>query len=181
MAKLISKTYGDALFTLSVEENKTDDFVEEINALLVILAENPEFKSLLTHPRIPVNEKVDVIKEVFSGCISEELVGFFALIVKKGRYANIDEILQYFLDAAKELKGIGVAYVITPFVLEDSQKKAVEDKLLETTNYNTMEMNYSIDESLIGGMQIRIGDRVVDSSIRTKILKMQQDLMKIQL
>ena len=67
------------------------------------------------------------------------------------------------------------------FALADNQKKAVEDKLLETTNYNTMEMNYSIDESLIGGMQIRIGDRVVDSSIRTKILKMQQDLMKIQL
>ena len=42
-------------------------------------------------------------------------------------------------------------------------------------------MNYTTDKSLIGGMQIRIGDRVVDSSVHTKVMKMQQELLKIQL
>ena len=76
-------------------------------------------------------------------------------------------------------KGIGVAYVTTPIELSDIQKKNIEKRLLETTGFKEMEMHYDLDGSLIGGMQIRIGDRVVDSSIHTKITKMQQDMMKV--
>jgi len=180
MAKLISKTYGDALFSLSVEENKTDEFIEEIAQLLVVLKQEEDFSKLMNHPRVSVEEKVNLVKEIFTGRISKELVGFLTLVVTKGRYAEIQNILQYFLDCAKEFKGIGVAYVSTPLELTAQQKDAVEQKLLATTDYRKMEMNYLVDESLIGGMQIRIKDRVVDSSIRTKIAKMQQNLMQIQ-
>ena len=102
-------------------------------------------------------------------------------IVTKGRFGQIDEILQYFTDEVKKLKGIGVAYVTTPSPLTEDQKKSVLQKLLDTTDFKSMEMHYAVDQSLIGGMQIRIGDRVVDSSVHTKIMKMQQELMKIQL
>ena len=181
MAKLISKTYGDALFTLSVEENKTDEFIDEIKQLLVILRQEEDFSKLMNHPRVSVEEKVNLIKDIFTGRISKELVGFLTLVVTKGRYAEIQNILEYFLDSAKEFKGIGVAYVSTPLELNAQQKEKVEQKLLATTQYKEMEMHYVIDEALIGGMQIRIKDRVVDSSVRTKILKMQQNLMQIQL
>ena len=181
MAKLISKTYGDALFSLSVEENKTDEFIDEITQLLVVLKQEEDFSKLMNHPRVSVEEKITLVKEIFTGRISKELVGFLTLVVTKGRYAEIQNILQYFLDSAKEFKGIGVAYVTTPLELSMQQKDAVEQKLLTTTNYQKMEMNYLIDESLVGGMQIRIKDRVVDSSIRTKIAKMQQSLLQIQL
>ena len=181
MAKLISKTYGDALLSIAIEENKVDDFQSEITAIMSILKDNPDFAKLMNNPRISIADKENVVVEVFDKRISEELVGFFSMIVKKGRYAQIDEILQYFLDEVKKLKGIGVAYVTTPVALNDTQKKSVEDKLLKTAGYKEMEMHYSIEPSLIGGMQIRIGDRVVDSSISTKITKMQQELMKVQL
>ena len=69
----------------------------------------------------------------------------------------------------------------TPTELNDAQKKQIEDKLLATTSYNTMKMYYDIDESLIGGMRIRIGDRVVDSSISTKIAGLTQSLMNTML
>lgn len=181
MAKLISKTYGDALFSLSVEENKTDEFIDEITQLLVVLKQEEDFSKLMNHPRVSVEEKITLVKEIFTGRISKELVGFLTLVVTKGRYAEMQNILQYFLDSAKEFKGIGVAYVTTPLELSMQQKDAVEQKLLTTTNYQKMEMNYLIDESLVGGMQIRIKDRVVDSSICTKIAKMQQSLLQIQL
>ena len=181
MAKLISKTYGDALLELAIEENQIEDFSAELATVLDVLQENPDFSKLMNHPRISVEEKEDVIKNVFADRIHKELVGFLLLIVRKGRYENLYEILQYFLDRVKEYKGIGVAYVTTPMELKDAQKKEVEDKLLKTTDYKEMEMHFNVDESLIGGMQIRIGDRVVDSSVQTKIQKMQQDLLKIQL
>ena len=68
----------------------------------------------------------------------------------------------------------------TPAALTDALKAQIEQKLLDTTQYVEMEMHYSIDESLIGGMQIRIGDRVVDSIISTKIKELAKELRKIQ-
>ena len=100
------------------------------------------------------------------------------MVISKGRYAQIDEILEYFLSEVKKINGVGVAFVKTPVELKPQQKANIEKRLLETTNFKKMEMHYSIDESLIGGMQIRIGDRVVDSSILTKINKLQQVMMK---
>ena len=179
MAKLISKTYGDALLEIAKEEKRVDLLLEEVTAVMAILKDNPEFSKLMNNPRISVDEKQTVMSNVFEGRISNELMGFFSMIVNKGRYDHIDEILTYFQDEVKKIKGIGVAYVTTPLELSDAQKKNVEKKLLETAGFKQMEMHYDIDSELVGGMRIRIGDRVVDSSIHTKILKMQQDMMKV--
>lgn len=181
MAKLISKTYGEALFELSVEENKSDIFLEEIAQLRQILKENEDFYQLMTHPKIMKEEKLEVIGNVLDGRVQPELVGFFKLIIQKDRYREIDEILQYFLDRIKEFKGIGVAYVKTPIPLDFNQQKAVEDRLLATTGYQKMEMHYDVEPALIGGMVIRIGDRVVDSSVQSKLNELEKQLMKIQL
>ena len=61
------------------------------------------------------------------------------------------------------------------------QKAALEKRLLETTGYVQFEMHYDVDASLLGGMVIRIGDRVVDSSIKTRLEEIRRDLMKLQL
>ena len=180
MAKLVSKTYGEALFELAVEEGKEEEFLTEVASLTAILDENPDFAKLMNHPKILKEEKLSVVEEVFKGRISEELVGFLRLVVTKDRYSDIDDILNYFVSEVKQLKGIGVANVIAAMELTDSQKKAIEDKLLATTSFKTMEINYSVDENLIGGMVIRIGDRVVDSSVRTKLDKLQRELLELQ-
>lgn len=181
MAKLVSKTYGEALFELAVEENKVDVFMEEITEIQKILADNKDFGKFMNHPKILKEEKTKVLENVFKGRISDELTGFLTLIVAKDRYGEIDAILDYFLTEIKRFKGIGIAYVTTASKLRDEQKAGVEQKLLETTDYKKMEMHYAVDESLIGGMVIRIGDRVVDSSIKTKLNELTRQLMKIQL
>ena len=181
MAKLISKTYGEALFELAVEENKVDVLADEIRAILDILNQNPDFVNLLNHPKISKEEKLQVVEEVFGGKVSKEIQGFLNIIVSKERNKEIMAIMEYFLDEVKALKGIGVCYVTTPMELKEAQKEAVVKKLIETTNFKEMEMNYQIDETLIGGMVIRIGDRVVDSSIQTKLSKLEAQLLKIQL
>ncbi len=180
MAKLISKTYGDALFELAVEDDKVDVLLEEIEQLQKILAENEDFGRLMNHPKIIKEEKIQVAKTVFEGRISGELLGFLTIIISKDRYREIDEILTYFVAKVKEYKGIGIATVTTAVPLKDDQHKAIEKKLLDTTKYKSMEIQYDVDASLIGGMVIRIGDRVVDSSISTKLAELQKDLLKVQ-
>ena len=181
MAKLASKTYGDALFETGLEEGKLDSFYEEVQGIQAVLAENPDFSRLMNHPKILKEEKEEIVETVFKGRLSDELTGFLKLIVTNKRYGEIDSILEYFVLRVKEYKNIGVAYVATPIELTKAQQDDVEKKLLDTTKYVAMEMHYSIDESLIGGMVIRIGDRVVDSSIRTKLENLEKELKGIQL
>ena len=181
MAKLISKTYGDALFELAVEKNKVDVLAEEIEQLKGVLSENEEFGRLMNHPKIIKEEKIQVAKNVFEGRISDELLGFITIIISKDRYKDIDAILDYFIAEVKRYKGIGVATVTTAVPLKEEQCKKIEQKLLDTTQYTKMEMHYDLDKSLIGGMVIRIGDRVVDSSIKTKLNELQKELLKVQL
>ena len=183
MAKIVSKTYGEALYEVAVEagENKTGELMEEIQALRQILAQNPEFDDLMNHPGVPKQEKLQVAENVFRGRISEELVNFLKIIVSKERYADLDDIFDYYIDKVKEEKKIGHAKVTSAVELSAVQKKAVEARLLETSGYLTMEMEYIVDPAIMGGMVIRIGDRVVDSSIRTKLDGLTKQLLTIQL
>ena len=181
MAKLVSKTYGDALFELAKEQDKMDDLAKEVKLVQTVLAQNPEFSKLMNHPKVGKDEKLQVVKEVFDTRVDKELVGFLRLVVEKDRYNEIDEILSYFIDKVKEEKQIGVAHVTSAVKLSEIQKKLVEEKLIETTSYKEMEMNFAIDESLIGGLVIRIGDKVVDSSIKSKLSELTKQLMNIQL
>lgn len=180
MAKLISKTYGDALFELAVEENKVDVLLEEIKQLQEVLSQNEDFGKLMNHPKILKEEKIQVTNNIFEGRISKELLGFLTIIISKDRYCDIDDILDYFVAEVKKYKGIGVATVTTAVPLKDDQCKKIEQKLLDTTKFKSMEIEYKLDASLIGGMVIRIGDRVVDSSISTKLNELQKDLLKVQ-
>ena len=74
-----------------------------------------------------------------------------------------------------------MASVVSAMPLTKSQEEEIEKKLLATTEYNQMEMNYSVDESLIGGMTIRIKDRVIDSSIKTKLYNIKKNLLNVQI
>ena len=181
MAKLVTKTYADALFTLAVEENKVDELYSEVCSLVDILNENRDLEKIMTHPSVDKNEKIEMIRNIFTGRVSGEVCGLLNQIVLNNRYEEMSGILACFIDMVKEYKKIGIAHVKTPVPLTDAQKKNIEQKLLDTTGYVKMEMDYTVDEKLIGGMKIRIGDRVVDSSISTKLDDLARKLRKIQL
>lgn len=181
MAKLVSKTYGDALFEVALESGRLDDYWAEARAVKTAIDENTELFKLMSHPKIVKEEKIKIIEDIFAGKVSGELVGLLRMIVEKDHFEEMDAVLDYFDSQVKEYKSIGTAYVTTAMPLSDVQKAAVEKRLLETTRYVKFEMHYAVDSALIGGMVIRIGDRVVDSSVRTKLYDLTRELSKIQL
>ena len=181
MAKLVEQTYGEALFQTAMEGNQVDAFLEEVELIQTVLEQNPEWDRLMKHPKISKQEKVEIMKGAFAGRISREMTGFLELILTKERYGHLQDIFRYFTLKVKEEKKIGTAYVTTPMELSEVRRADIQAKLLETTPYLTMEIHYDVDPSLIGGMVIRIKDRVVDSSIRTKLADMKRELLQIQL
>ncbi|MBE5946763.1 MAG: F0F1 ATP synthase subunit delta [Lachnospiraceae bacterium] len=178
MAKQVDITYGNALFELALEENRIDALYEEVQALMELLKENMDLIKILEHPRIDKDEKKKIVEDTFGNRVSDEITGLMVMVVEKEHIGNILDILNYFIKLVKKQKNIGVASVTSAIDLSDSQKAAIEQKLIETTNYDTMEIAYSVDKSLIGGLVIRIEDRVVDSSIKTKLDKLSKTLAK---
>ena len=181
MAKLVSRTYGDALFELAVEENQVDELSEEIQVLTEILEQNKDFEKIMVHPEIPQETKLQVIEDVFKGRESDTLTGFLRIVAAKGRYKELPGIFAYFTARVKEYKKIGVAEVTSAIPLTGVQKQKVEQKLLQTTPYETMEIEYKVDAAKIGGLMIRIGDRVVDGTVSSRLAALTSCLMKISL
>ena len=181
MAKLAAEVYGEALFDLAVESNCVDSWAEQIKTAELAFSENPDFLELLTHPKITKEEKLAVVEAVFKGHVDDAVTGLLTVIVEKSRCAEIPAVFALFLDKVREYRKIGVASVVSATELSAEQKKRIEDKLLSQTKYESFEMKYDIDASLIGGMVIRIGDRVVDASIKSKIERMAASLSKLQL
>ena len=100
--------------------------------------------------------------------------------MKKGRFSEILSVLDYFQKEAKEYKKIGVVYVTTPTGLTEEQKSSIVERLTQISGYQSLEMNYVVDPGLLGGIRIRIGDRVVDNSIQTKLEEMTRSLSKVR-
>lgn len=181
MAKLVSKVYGDALFETAMEKGKVDTIYEEVSALVPILRGNPELMTLLGNPQIVKEEKVAIIHQVFGSRVAEELMGFLAIIVEKDRQGEMIPIFEYFIAKVKEFNRIGAAYVTSAVELRPEQRARLEEKLLATTSYVKFEMHYGVDPGLLGGMVIRIGDHVVDSSIKTRLYELKKELSALQL
>lgn len=181
MAKLVSKVYGDALFSLATEEDKLDVIWDEVKAIRDIIRENPDFVSVLCHPEMTQEKRRSVLEQIFKQNVSEDMMGFLYVLVDKGRMGEILSILDYFDKQAKEYKKIGVVNVSTPMPLSNAQKEQIERKLLEVSDYESLEMHYELEEGLLGGIVIRIGDRVLDNSIRTKMERLSRQLFKVKL
>ena len=183
MAKLVSKTYGEALFEIAMENGgaKMDGLLAEVGQVGAILKQNPEFDKLMMHPGVPKQDKVTAMENVFKGRVSNELTGLMEIVIQKERYSELQEIFAYFITRVKEARGIGVAHITSVVPLTKEQQAATVAKLLETTKYKSIEADFKEDAALIGGMVIRINDRVVDSSVRAKLDDLTRQLLQIQL
>ncbi|WP_148411813.1 ATP synthase F1 subunit delta [Murimonas intestini] len=181
MAKLASKIYGDALFELAVEEGRVDSLWEEVRAVRKAMSENRGLTALMEHPNVVKEEKLKLLEDIFRGRVSDDMTGFLLVVETKGRYGELPGIFDYFENKVKEYKNIGVVYITSPARLSGEWKKKIEAKILVTTKYETLEAHYRVDESLMGGLIIRLGDRVVDSSVKHKLEQLTLGLEKISL
>ena len=181
MAKLVSKVYGDALFELAIEENKLESVWDEVRVIEKALDDNPDFLPTLKHPDMSMEKKQALLKEVFGGKLSNDVMGLIDVMVRKNRIGDLEKVLEYFDERAKERQKIGVVEVSTPAELTSDEKKKVEARVLEVTDFASLEMNYVVEKSLLGGMVIRIGDQVLDNSIRSKLDAMGRQLASVRL
>jgi F-type H+-transporting ATPase subunit delta len=168
--------YAKALLELSQEQNKMD--VVESNMLDIVKASNEthDFQVFLNSPIIKADKKVSVMNQLFSNFDSLSM-SFLELITKNGREGLIAEIANSFLVQLKELRGIVPVSITSATPLDSKTKEVILSKLKATIN-GQLEVEEIIDNALIGGFVIRMGDKQIDSSVASQLKRMKQELTK---
>lgn len=181
MASRVSRIYGDAYVSLQMEEERLNEAARETAAMQDILKQDEELSQFLCHPQIIKEQKMRTVENIFRNTVSDDMMGFLIIMIQKGRWKEIEETLDYIVQKIKKLQGTGVLKVISACSLSETQKKKIEKKVLEASSYDRLDVSYTTDETVLGGLILQMDNRVVDSSIRTKLDSMAKYLSKIQL
>jgi F-type H+-transporting ATPase subunit delta len=178
MAKLVAKTYSDALFEVGIEQNSLDKFLEELVFIENMFNEYPEFFELFVTPRISIESRKDAMEEVFKEKISDEMMNFLKILLDKKRGNEFSYIKEEFERAVHAHNNIIKATVITAVEMNEDQSEKVKEKLSGLTG-NKILLKNKVDKDLIGGMVIYIGDKVIDGSLKKRLNDIKEELAQI--
>ncbi len=173
---VIARRYARALYNLGQEEGKEKQFLEELQSVLEIIGGNEELKSILESPLYDVVLKKRILKEV-AGKISltPYILNFLSILLDKDRFFVLSEILDSYKLIIDEISGRVRARIICATSLDDAQKKSVEQTLAKVFK-KEVDMDVSVEPSLIGGMIAEVEGMIYDGSVRTQISKLKQSL-----
>ncbi len=175
MATIAVKRYASALYDLAKDKGKITEYEEEAVTIKQVIEEDADFRTFLTHPSIVLEEKLAVVQNIFGDRASEEFVGLFVLLIKKRRQGLIVEILEEFIDMAKTYRGFIKASVTSAVPLDEGQIDQIRTKI-ESGTESKVELSTFVDASILGGIVIRVGDKVVDGSIKGEINALKNQL-----
>ncbi|MGL4997955.1 MAG: ATP synthase F1 subunit delta [Cetobacterium sp.] len=163
----IGKRYAEAIYSVAEQKNEVKSIYEILNSVMELFKTDIDFKNFITHPLIKESQKKETLKKIYTDSTNEGLEVLF-YILEKGRVAQIREIVAEYvkLDYAKnKILNVEATFALS---LSEEQKEKLS-KNLENKTGKKIKLVVKVDKSLIGGGIIRIGDEVIDGSIRRQL------------
>ena len=168
-----ARRYADAAFEIGRADGTLEVWERDLDTLRTALGDE-RLRRLVTHPAVPFAEKEEVLRQVVSG-LSPEPLSLALLMIRRGRPGAIDAMVERFGELVRRERGISLAEVRTARRLDEQQRTAIAERLRTLTG-NRIEMKEMVDESLIGGLSVRIGDRLYDASVRSRLERLRARL-----
>ena len=169
-----ARRYAEAAFQTGRADGTLDAWERDM-ATVARLVENPELRRLLQHPAIPFAEKERVLRAVMGRAVAPAAVNLVLLMARRGRPGAIQPMIAHFAELLRRERGIALAEVRTALPLDDGQRADVAARLRSLTG-SEVEINETVDPELIGGIAVRIGDRLYDASVRSRLVRLRARL-----
>ena len=171
-AEQLGKTYARALIGAAKNAGVADQVIEQLGQLVDdYLAKSPELRAALASPRIDETDKVRIIDRIFADEFDPILIKFLKVMAGRDRLGYVAAVRSAAETIHDEMMGRLVASVRTAVPLDDALRAQITDQLGSMMD-KQVRLRESVDPDLIGGMIIRIGDRVFDSSVANQLDKM---------
>ena len=175
----VATRYAKSVLDLAKEKNVLDKVNEDIRDFSNLCSEELALIQMLKNPILGNAQKKEVINKILNGKSDKLTLDFFNLVISKRRAASLPEICKAFRTLYNEDKGIQLASVTTTFLLTEEIRNSFVSQVKHITNAKEVELEESIDESLIGGYVLRIGDRQQDNSVSSKLKALRRNLVSI--
>ena len=163
----VGRRYSKAIFEIAEEKNQVKEIYEMLNSAMVVYRTDKEFKNFILNPLIDNEQKKSVLNEIFGKDNSENL-NILLYILDKGRMNCIKYIVAEYLKIYYRKNRILDVKATFTKELTDEQKKKLIDKLSQKTG-KEINLEIKIDKNILGGGIIKIGDKIIDGSIRREL------------
>lgn len=170
----IARPYAEAVYSRAEETDKLDLWSDML-ALLSAVAGTPEVADLIANPLVPPERVRELMLEIGGGRLDEEGRNFVKVLVENDRLPLLPDIAALYERIKRERQGVLQVQVVSAYVLNQAQKKALAEALKERLDRD-IEINAEKDPGLIGGILIRAGDLVIDGSVRGQLHKLANEL-----
>ncbi len=170
----LSGRYAKAIYELAEEKKLLTKIVDDFTSLKKLLEESDSLSNLIKSPAVSKSEKQNSIIKILNKAKAQKLtIKFFGTLANNGRLILINEVIDDFLSEVSRINGEVKAEVTSSFKLDKNQQKKVVTTISEATGIKKIILSASVDESLIGGIIVKIGSKMIDNSLKTKLNRLE--------
>ncbi|MBI3461120.1 ATP synthase F1 subunit delta [Candidatus Acetothermia bacterium] len=171
----VAQSYASALYELGAEA-KALESIEEALGQVVRLTHESGLDQYLLHPLIPNDDKISMLDQIF-GDVNPYLLNLLKLLVERNRTRLLNFIYDAFLALRQEKDRVLRVTIFTPFALDKGNlQQEIAARLTQLTNMN-VKLNQQVDSTMLGGLRMQIGDKVLDGSIETQLARLKEQIL----
>ena len=166
--------YAVALYQLAIDTKQLDPILQDLNSFKKLIDDNLDLQKLVYSPVFGADEKSSTITQLLQKAKAKELViQFIGTIAKNGRLFAIKEIISAFNKEVETRRGKVSAEVVSAIPLDDKRMTQIHKSIMSIVGAEDVSLEMRVDPSLIGGLVIRIGSRMFDTSLKTKLKRLE--------
>ena len=172
----LSKDYAEALFALAAETGCEKPYLEALESVNTLFADNPDYLELLAAPSIPQSERAHLIEQAFGDTLPQQVLSFVQLLTAHGRVRSLPACVEEYRRLYEAAVATSTAYVTSAVALTEDQQTRLAEKLAQKFG-RRVRLVCDVDEHLLGGITVRLDGVVLDGSLRRR-LQVVKDVMK---
>lgn len=180
MSALVGRRYAVALYDIAKSQNKIAEFAKDCAFIDATLKASKPLLNAVKSPIINQEKKTALLRAVFSGKVSKQLEDALALLVQKGRAPIIPDVMKEFQAILDEQSGVMTATVESATPLSEAETQAIAKKL-EAFSGKKIRIESKLNPDLIGGFAARVGDTVIDGSVKRQLERLKERFKQVSL
>lgn len=177
MNENVDRRYALALYNIGEQKNSIEEYLTDISAILDILNTNTNLQEVVKQPQFSTTQKVEFFTKIFKGKVNYDVLSFILLLLEKKRIVNLQGILSSMKEIQLERNNAQVAKVKTVIPLNDEERDILKKKLSAKYMKNII-LEEEIDKKIIGGVFVRVGDDVIDDTLRYRLAEMKKLMLE---